>query len=221
MSTTLDSTPSAAPVPRAVSKFPYQKGDFVKVNFPFDDRPTEPAKSPHTGYVLMQTMQGGKPHLVVLYTTSKVQENAPGVHQGHVPKGVVHVDQETSRYLEQQKPFLIDGRKVAILPLEPAWFPDMPDGRHGRPAHKALRSKIDVNFEEVTTRSPHVRTVYAGRSQQAGTPRPAPAKAAEDPRAYRSGSFNRDAPQPDLPKSKAPEDPRAYRVGTFKRDSSR
>ncbi len=75
------------------------------------------------GYVVLtaDAVTGGK--VFLCYTTSQ-----PWV--GPLPLGVFRVDREAALGMGQSRPFTIDLRRMATVPVTEAWFPDL-----GRPDH--------------------------------------------------------------------------------------
>jgi hypothetical protein len=101
---------------------PYLVGQFVWCRFPNHEQPDRPGKS-RIGYVVAITpsTQGAA---ALLYTTTVSWENP------NLPMGVIPVDDPQAAALGQ-KPFTIDARTAAILPVTAEWFPHLERENHG------------------------------------------------------------------------------------------
>ena len=83
------------------------------------------------------------------YTTSRPWTGA-------LPPGVVAFDNDEAARLGQARPFVLDLRRLAYLPLTATWFPRVVErggGVLGR-APKALRDRVNAVAAELATRRP-------------------------------------------------------------------
>jgi hypothetical protein len=94
-------------------------GRFVWCRFPFSEKPGEPGDKEHIGYIAdIRRNPAGRLVVMVLYTTSRQWEDfAPK------PLGILSVDLERARAMGQERPFVLDARRIAFLPVDPAFFP--------------------------------------------------------------------------------------------------
>jgi len=98
---------------------PYIPGQFVWCLFPFSEEPGEPGLKEHIGYIAdIRRKQASQMTMMMLYTTSR-QWN-PDVPQ---PLGILPVNQDQARTMGQDKPFVVDARRIAFLPVTPSFFP--------------------------------------------------------------------------------------------------
>jgi hypothetical protein len=107
-----------------LSRNPYQHGDFVWCNYPQRENPARPGPR-DVGYVVLSTGtdQGGI--AVLAYTTSQPWTGAPR------PAGVYSIDRETAASMGQARPFTLDLRRVAAVPVTAQWFPELNMADHG------------------------------------------------------------------------------------------
>jgi hypothetical protein len=101
---------------------PYRVGQFVWCRFPNHEQPDRPGKS-RIGYVVAITpsAQGAA---ALLYTTT-VSWADPNLPLGVIPVGAPHAT------ALGQKPFTIDARTAAILPVTAESFPHLKREDHG------------------------------------------------------------------------------------------
>lgn len=99
---------------------PYLPGQFVWCLFPFSDAPLRPGPRRHIGYVLDIVRRRGRFHVAaLLYTTTQ-----PWPQGAALPPGVIRA-QARQAAQAGQRPFLLDARRIAYLPVERAFFPDL------------------------------------------------------------------------------------------------
>jgi hypothetical protein len=104
---------------------PCGEGDFVDCWFPFAERPTVPGPLRHIGYVQMLARLGRNDMraLVMLTTTSPTMI-------ARIPEGCsVRVTQASSRAMGMRNEFVVGIHRLALLPLETAWFLDRDGAR--------------------------------------------------------------------------------------------
>lgn len=100
---------------------PPKPGDFVKCLFPFDENPESPAPVPHIAYLVGFK---GKDAVLAIYTTTTLTEN--GMQKSPY---AVKVPEGESQSMGMQKPFMIDGSRLAFLPIAPEFFPGADNGK--------------------------------------------------------------------------------------------
>jgi hypothetical protein len=106
-----------------LSPTPYRPGDFVWSNYPQREDPAQPGPR-HVGYVAASVGVGGTPVVWLAYTTSQPWT-------GPRPSGVYSVDREAAAGMGQSRPFTLDLRRVAVVPVTVEWFPDLDAPAHG------------------------------------------------------------------------------------------
>jgi hypothetical protein len=100
-------------------------------------------------YTLAVAAVGGGYGVMTAYTTSQPWAGA-------LPHGVIAFDSAEAASLGQTRTFVLDLRRLAYLPLAPAWFPRVGQegaGVLGR-APKALRDRVNAMATELAKRRP-------------------------------------------------------------------
>ncbi len=109
----------------------------------------------HLAYTLAVSGVTGSSQLSALcaYTTSQPW---PG---GAMPLGVRAFDRQEATSLGQARPFVMDLRRLAFVPIAPAWFPqlDLPGGGIQGHAPKALQRPLMQTATELLTRRRRAR----------------------------------------------------------------
>jgi hypothetical protein len=120
--------------------------------FPFGppDPPDRPGPARHVAYVLATDSKPRVPMLLLAYTSSGLWRGSPGP----LPAGVLEFDAVAARAVGQ-KPFHLDLRCLAQVPLAENWFPDLARAGHGivGRAGARLSERIDALMSELVTRS--------------------------------------------------------------------
>jgi hypothetical protein len=118
--------------------------------FPFAERPKEPGPMQHIGYCVGELRRPtGRAAVVVVYTTT-----SPIPAGQAKPRGVITVSQTNAAEAGQRRAFLIDGRRIAFLRVEDAFFPHLnrPDrgvvARAPRRRHNAVMRMLADLFDE-------------------------------------------------------------------------
>jgi hypothetical protein len=106
-----------------VSSNPYSAGDFVWSHYPQRENPARPGPR-HIGYVAASVGVGGAAVVWLAYTTSQPWT-------GTRPPGVYSVDRDAAAGMGQSRPFTLDLRRVAVVPVAAEWFPDLDASGHG------------------------------------------------------------------------------------------
>lgn len=128
---------------------PYLPGHFVWCNFPFSESPTSPGPRRHIGYIL--DIVGRRDRLYVaaaLYTTtSSWPSGAP------LPLGVIPVRDPKAAQMGQ-KPFVIDARRIALMPINSTFFPDLhrPEKGIQGTATETLKRQIEATMVRLVKR---------------------------------------------------------------------
>ncbi|MCA3421160.1 MAG: hypothetical protein INF34_03580 [Roseomonas sp.] len=104
----------------------------------------------HIAYVLATDSNPKVPMLLLAYTSSGPWRGATG----RLPLGVIEFDDAAARAVGQ-KPFHIDLRCLAQVPLAKRWFPDLGQTGYGimGTAGARLRERIDVMLSDLVTRN--------------------------------------------------------------------
>ena len=119
--------------------------------FPFGppDSPGRPGPVRHIAYVLATDSKPTVPMLLMAYTSS-------GPWRGdaaRLPLGVLEFEAAAARAVGQ-KPFHLDLRCLAQVPLTDRWFPDLAQAGRGieGTAGPRMRERIDVVLSDLLTR---------------------------------------------------------------------
>lgn len=129
-----------------------QVGDYVRCNFPFREA-SGPGPSPHIVFCLATGRVRDERFAIVVYTTSRI-----AFEGRRRPRHQLLVDASQAAALGQATSFHVDVSRVARLPLNPDYFPDMRDGvipTFGRDASfvemvvKRQRELIEAGFRIV------------------------------------------------------------------------
>ena len=127
-------------------------GSFVWTQFPFGPphRPELPGPARHIAYVLAQNTRQRPPQLLLAYTSSGPWRGATPT----LPLGVIEFSSAEAKAL-RQRPFHIDLRCLAQVPLTSSWFPDLAQPDHGvvAVAGARLQARIERVFEALVARS--------------------------------------------------------------------
>lgn len=131
---------------------PIPDGAFVWTMFPFGppDPPDRLGPARHIAYVLATDSRPKSPVLLLAYTSSGPWRGA----SGRLPPGVMEFDAAAARVLGQ-RPFHLDLRCLAQVPLSERWFPDLAQPGHGvvGQAGARLRGRIDAALTGLVARS--------------------------------------------------------------------
>ncbi|MEB0139067.1 MULTISPECIES: hypothetical protein [unclassified Undibacterium] len=130
-------------------------GSFVWCRFPFREnhRMPGPNDHPHLVYVAESSQNN---QVLTVYTTSVAWN--PGTP---VAFGVIVVPPDLAATM-QQKPFCLDTRRVAVLPVTEDWFPSLGTESRGiiSRANKAFRTEVNRVFTEVISRHREIVELY-------------------------------------------------------------
>ena len=126
----------------------YRPGQFVWCRFPTAEQPAAPGPKSRIGYVLAVRRIGRADVAAMLYTTT-----ARWPADAARPLGVVPIDEPRARALGQ-KPFTIDVRTAAALPIAIEFFPQLERADRGIQglASAGLSRKIESVLEELRRR---------------------------------------------------------------------
>jgi hypothetical protein len=99
----------------------FQVRQFVWCQFPYLEEPLRPGPKEHVAYVADVRQIRGRAHLTVMaiYTTT-----TPWKTGAKLPLGVIPIASEIAQQMKQ-KSFVMDARKIAFIPVDPAFFPRM------------------------------------------------------------------------------------------------
>lgn len=103
----------------------------------------------HVAYTLAVAAVAGGYGAMVAYTTSQTWAGA-------LPQGVLAFNSEGAARLGQARPFVLDLRRLAYLPLTATWFPRVEEagaGVLGR-APRAVRDRVNAIMAELVKRRP-------------------------------------------------------------------
>ncbi|MBL9035787.1 MAG: hypothetical protein JNN33_13545 [Rhodospirillaceae bacterium] len=120
---------------------PFQPGQFVWCRFPFFEAPLSPGEKERIVYVADIRQHPARRVLTVmsLYTTTRTWDA-----DAARPLGIIPVDAAAAARMNQ-KPFVIDARRIAFVPLDEAFFPRLrtPDAAIVSTAPPAFRRQVE------------------------------------------------------------------------------
>jgi hypothetical protein len=125
-------------------------GAFIWCRFPLRERPNEPGPADHLHLVYVEDLT--EDNVLTIYTTSVTWDP-----KTPTPIGVVIVNAEKSRAMGQ-KPFVLDARRLALLPLTDLWFPELskPDRGIVAIAPAAFRKEVTQAAYAAASRASHI-----------------------------------------------------------------
>ncbi|MDR3411627.1 MAG: hypothetical protein P4L87_11915 [Formivibrio sp.] len=133
---------------------PFHPGQFVWCNFPYDENPIRPGPEEHLTYIInVKKLPDGTFLAVCLYTTSQ-----PWRKTEQPPIGIIPIEEIDAKALGQ-KPFVIDVRRMAYIPINKQFFGrfDTPDkGILPKHATKLLQNKILNSAAELLKRPEYI-----------------------------------------------------------------
>jgi hypothetical protein len=104
---------------------PYRPGQFVWCRFPVAERPASPGPKLRIGYVQDVQRVGRGVLVATLYTTTaRWPADTP------LPLGIIPIAGQQAEKVAQ-RPFVIDARCIALLPIVADFFPQLADADHG------------------------------------------------------------------------------------------
>ncbi len=137
---------------------PYRAGQFVWCRFPTREQPLSPGPKLRIGYVLDVS-----PSMMtaMLYTSTARWAD------DRLPLGVIHIGEKQAQKLGQ-KPFAIDVRCAAFLPISIEFFPHLMDADHG--VQGEAPAGLDRKIKAVLTEMRRRRVPIDLRGPGRGTP---------------------------------------------------
>ncbi len=137
---------------------PYRPGDFVWSNYPQREDPARPGPR-HVGYVAASVGAGNAAAVWLAYTTSQPWT-------GPRPSGVYSIDRDRAAGMGQPRPFTLDLRRVAAVPVTAEWFPELDAPDHGivGRAPERLRLAYEAALTELARRRPENLEMLGPRS---------------------------------------------------------
>ncbi len=104
----------------------------------------------HIAFVLAVDTKPATPQLLLAYTSSGAWRGSADA----VPQGVINFGEREAKAVGQ-KPFHMDLRCLAQVPLNAAWFPDLAQPGHGvvGVAGARLQVRIEKMLQEMVTRN--------------------------------------------------------------------
>ena len=129
---------------------PDRSGDFVWAAFPERENPARPGPR-HVGYIVALTGSASVNAVILAYTTSQPW-------RGPNPLGVHGFDAEAAAGMGQSRPFTLDLRRVAFVPITVNWFPDLTTANRGivGRAPERVRMALELAVKELFRRSPEL-----------------------------------------------------------------
>jgi hypothetical protein len=135
-----------------LSDAPYHSGDFIWCAFPARENPAHPGPR-HIGYVAISTSTKDLGSAAfVSYTTSQPWTG------GRKPAGVHEFGREAAAAMGQSRPFTLDLRRMAAVPITTEWFPDLNTPHRGivGRAHERLRVELEAAAKDLFRRRPEI-----------------------------------------------------------------
>jgi hypothetical protein len=131
-----------------LSENPWHAGDFVWSNFPAREDPARPGPR-HPGYVTLSSNSSPANAVFLAYTTSQPWT-------GPRPFGLYAFDRESAAEMGQSRPFTLDLRRMAAVPVTVEWFPNLNTASHGtiRRAPEKLRIIPESAAKQLFSRRP-------------------------------------------------------------------
>jgi hypothetical protein len=130
-----------------MSKLPYLPGQFVWCMFPFSETPDVPGPTRHVAYIVDIVQRGNHVYVAAALYTTTSPKSSP------LPIGVIAM-RDTSAKSVNQSDFFIDARRIAYMPIDTAFFPDLTrpgKGIQGE-ATKGLQHKIETTLAQMLKR---------------------------------------------------------------------
>lgn len=139
---------------------PINRGDFVWTNFPTHEEPDFPSHDRHIALCLRRFRHRDKGYaLVAVYTTSRPRGNRPRA------RGEIEISAERAAEYGQTRAFTIDVKRVAALPINPDFFPDLEKPDHGIQGHSEhLASAAERLLGRLVTETPELVEFLGPRS---------------------------------------------------------
>jgi len=131
--------------------YPCRKGDFVDSFFPFGENPRVPGPTRHIAYVHGLARLRDELRAVLVFTTTSERMI------GAIPKGLgISIPAASSLAMGMRNGFTIDVHRIAIVPLELPWFPEIAkaDFVIGH-ASDYLQNAVSKRIAEMQTRTPN------------------------------------------------------------------
>jgi hypothetical protein len=128
----------------------YRPGDFVWSAFPERENPARPGPG-HIGYIALTTSTDQGDAVFLAYTTSQQWS-------GRAPSGVYAYDRDTAAGMGHSRPFTLDLRRLAALPVTAEWFPDIAIPNRGvvGKAPERVRMELEVVMKSLFRRCPEI-----------------------------------------------------------------
>lgn len=133
-----------------------RRGTFVDCRFPFAERPTVPAPVHHIVYIqTMVRLRSGSLRALAMLTTTSPRMIAA------IPHGMgITVSQQSSLQMGMRNGFTIDIHRLALLPPDPVWFPDIDTERFVIAcADPRLRDAITRRYDDMKRTCPNPAVV--------------------------------------------------------------
>jgi hypothetical protein len=127
---------------------PFSAGQFVWCAYPEWEHPLQPGPR-HIGYIFAALAVRGSPAAIVAYTTSQPWPDA-------LPPAVYPFTVTEAEGMGQDRAFVLDARRLAFIPVIPAWFPDLGEPTQGvvGSVSDQLRDRIEADLKRLLRRSP-------------------------------------------------------------------
>jgi len=129
-------------------------GAFIWCRFPLREQPHLPGPADHLHLAYVQDVTVDR--LLTIYTTSVTWD--PSIP---TPMGVMLVGALQAKALGQ-KPFVLDARRLALLPLTEDWFPLLSQPNHG------IVAIAPIEFQQEVTRTAYAAATRASHLELLG-----------------------------------------------------
>lgn len=131
---------------------PVGAGHFIWSHFPKREIPGAPSDQRHIALCLRRLRHRSEGYvLAAVFTTTRPREGRPKA------KGEIEVSKEQAAEFGQQSAFRIDVRRIAVMPLNNEFFPDLESPGHGITGRSEHLAKAAVRLlQEIVLEQPQL-----------------------------------------------------------------
>ncbi|MGO9359210.1 MAG: hypothetical protein ACLP1D_16340 [Xanthobacteraceae bacterium] len=131
---------------------PVGTGHFIWSHFPKRESPAQPSDERHIALCIRRFRHKTQGYiLAAVFTTTRPRGDRPKA------KGEIEISKEEAVKLGQQSAFRIDCRRMAALPLNADFFPDLEEQDHGiRGRSERLANAAFKLFQELAANEPEL-----------------------------------------------------------------
>jgi hypothetical protein len=131
---------------------PVGAGHFIWSHFPKRENPIAPSDERHIALCLRRFRHKTEGYvLAAVFTTTRPRGDRPKA------RGEIEISSEQAAALGQQSAFRIDVRRIAAMPLNADFFPDLEKEDHGIRGHsKHLAEAAFKLFQDIVSKDPEL-----------------------------------------------------------------